>query len=100
MLTIKDTTGQDTITCINYIGQMVVIPGTTISVLDKIINGTTIINNDEFLILEQEIAANVNPLAYSVYHVPGSSFSGHNYATDLVYGNVTIANIYVSGGTI
>jgi hypothetical protein len=99
-LTIKDTTGQDTITCINYLGQQVVVAGTANSVLEKIINGESVISNDEFLVLEQEIAANINPVAYSIYHTPGGSFYGFNYATDLTYNNQTISNVYVGGSAI
>jgi hypothetical protein len=94
MLTIKDTTGQDTITCINLNGDSLMYVGTSPSTLGNLIAGVqNTISNAELLVLNKELSAGIAPEVINFNIVPGLHFIDENgNAVDLMFNGNTVQN--------
>lgn len=94
MLTIKDTTGQDTITCVSLSGDSLVYAGTTPSPLGNLIAGIqTTISNADLIVLNKELAAGVLSEVTQFSIVPGLHFIDETgNAVDLMFNGNTVQN--------
>ena len=100
MLTIKDTTGQDTITCINSNGEVFTIPGDEPSVFGNIISSHSgTITNFEYLILKQEIEANIASGTKAFTIETGTTFiNTDGTLANVSYFDSVLGNVIVGGG--
>lgn len=101
MLTIKDTTGQDTITCINYDNTEILVSGITPSIIERIIADSSIgLSSIEFQLLQAEVQANISPESYKFQVTSGSSYCVNTTSLDITLLGELISNVFVTGGSI
>jgi hypothetical protein len=100
MLTIKDTTGQDTITCINSNGEVFTVSGVEPSVFGNLIaSHSSKITNFEYLILKQELEANIASGTKAFTVEPGTTFINTDGSlSNVSYFDSTLGNVILGGG--